>query len=226
MNALRLLAFCALAAALASCAPRPQTPAAPAPTTAVPAPVATEAPSGAYTTDPAHSTLIFRVDHLGFSRFTGRFTKFNAKLDLDVKTPEASKLEATIDPASLALDNPPKGFLDELKGPEWLAAKKFPQMVFRSTKIERTGADTAKIRGDFSFRGVTAPVTLEAKFNGGYPGMSLDPNARIGFSAHGSLNRSAFGLSIGVPAPGSTMGVGDAVEIIIETEMTGPAFKG
>jgi len=50
----------------------------------------------------------------------------------------------------------------------------------------------------------------------------MDPHARIGFSAHGSLKRSAFGITYGIPQPGSSMGVGDNVEIIVEAEFSGP----
>jgi hypothetical protein len=49
-------------------------------------------------------------------------------------------------------------------------------------------------------------------------------SARLGFSAHGTLKRSNFGIDIGIPAPGSTMGVFDEVTIDIETEFTGPAL--
>ena len=71
--------------------------------------------------------------------------------------------------------------------------------------------------------GITAPITLETTFNGGYASFALDPSGScIGFSARGSLMRSAFGIAFGIPAPGSTMGVGDAVEIIIEAEFTRP----
>jgi polyisoprenoid-binding protein YceI len=74
-------------------------------------------------------------------------------------------------------------------------------------------------------RGVTRPMTLEARFNGGYAGQQLDPNARIGFSARGTLKRSEFGISFGIPEPGSIMGVSDAVEVIVETEFTGPPWE-
>ena len=50
----------------------------------------------------------------------------------------------------------------------------------------------------------------------------LDPNARIGFSATGSFSRSAFGISFGLPLEGSTIGVGDRVEIVIESEFLQP----
>ena len=68
-------------------------------------------------------------------------------------------------------------------------------------------------------------MTLEARFNGGYEGMHLDPSARVGFSARGVFNRSDFGMRMGIPAPGTNMGVSDAVEVIVETEFNGPAWS-
>ena len=74
-------------------------------------------------------------------------------------------------------------------------------------------------------RGVTRPVPLEATYNGGYAGHAMDPHARIGFSAHGTLKRSDFGMTYGIPAPGTTMGVGDEVTILLEVEFSGPPLK-
>ena len=64
-------------------------------------------------------------------------------------------------------------------------------------------------------------MTLEATFNGGYKPNAMDPmGARVGFSARGTLKRSDFGISYGIPAPGTTMGVGDEIEVTIESEFT------
>lgn len=216
--------------ALAACSPsgegdKKEEAATPAPATqpaATPAPVATDVPAGTYRLDKTHATLHFRVSHLGFSNYTAAFTDFDAELQLDPKNPEASSVTARVNPKSLSLPAPPKGFVDELLGKGWLNAAEFPEITFKSTKVELTGADTARITGDFSLHGVTAPLTLEAKFNGGYIGHEYDPNARIGFSAKGSLKRSAHGVSYGIPAPGTTMGVSDDVEVIIEAEFSGP----
>ncbi len=191
-------------------------------------PVATEAPAGSYTLDKAHSSLIFRVNHLGFSHFTARFKRWDATLAFDPTDPASMSVTATIEPLSLETDYPdPKfDFNAMLTGAEWLNAAAFPKMTFTSTKVEMTGADTAKLTGEMGLHGITHPVTLDVKFNGGYAGHPLDPHGRIGFSAHGSLNRSDFGIAFGVPAPGTTMGVSDEVEIIIETEFNGPPLKG
>lgn len=188
------------------------------------APARTDAPAGAYTLDKPHASIIFRVDHLGFSHFTGRLSQFDVKLQFDPVHPARSHVEATIDPLSLASDNPPKGFLDQLHGPEWLDAAKFPAITFRSTRIDPTGTNRARITGDFTLHGVTKPVVLTATFNGGYPGMALDPHARIGFSAHGVFKRSAFGMGAWVPKPGSKFGVGDDIDVTIEAEFNGPAW--
>ena len=93
----------------------------------------------------------------------------------------------------------------------------FTQITFRSTKVELTGERRARVTGDLTLNGVTKPVTLETTFNGGYPANAMDGN-RIGFSAHGVLKRSDFGITYGLPAPGTSMGVFDEVEVIIETE--------
>jgi polyisoprenoid-binding protein YceI len=179
-------------------------------------------PAGAYKLDKTHASLIFRVDHLGFSRYTSAFQTFDAELQIDPSAPASAKVSATIDASSLRLENPPAGFTETLLGPEWLDAAKYPQITFTSTSVEVNGDQTAKITGDLSLHGVTKPVVLEARFNGGYAGHPMDPNARIGFSATGSFNRSDFGVSYGIPLPGTTMGVSDKVEVIIEAEFTGP----
>lgn len=221
---MKSLAAALIALALAACG----APSQPAATRAAPAPeaqVESTAPAGAYTLDKAHASLIVRLSHLGYSHFTARFTDWNAALNFDPAAPEHSSINVTIDPRSIASDNPPAGFIDIMRGADFLNAAQFPDISFRSTRVERTGPNTARITGDLTLHGVTRPVTLEARFNGGYAGIArLDPQARLGMSARGSFNRSDFGMSNGLPAPGSNLGVSDAVEVIVETEFNGPAL--
>jgi len=182
-------------------------------------------PVGAYTLDRAHASLIFRVNHLGFSNYTARFKRFDAKLQFDPANLAASKVIASVDVDSLETDFPDPAKLDfnaKLKGAEWLDVARFPRMEFESRQIEVTGVNAMLIHGDLTLHGVTRPVALAATFNGGYAGHPMDPNARIGFSAQGTLKRSEFGIASGIPAPGTTMGVSDEVEVGIEAEFTGP----
>jgi polyisoprenoid-binding protein YceI len=190
-------------------------------------PAAPTPPAGAYTLDKAHTSVTFRVTHLGFSHYTARFGTVDGKLKFDPANPARMVVEATIDPRSLELNTPPAGFHDELVGKNWLNAQAFPAITFKSTKVTLTGKSTAKVTGDFTLHGVTKPVTLDVTYNGGWPPNAMD-GARVGFSAHGVFKRSAFGMGMGVPAPGSSMGVSDDVDVAIETEFssgkaTGPA---
>lgn len=212
----------ALAAAtliLVACAPAQQDAGAGAPAPAV----EHTAPAGRYVLDRSHSTLIFRVNHIGYSMYVGAFEDFDATLDFDPEHPAAMRVEASVNLASVRLPAPPEGFRETLLGAAWLGADENPVATFRSTAVALTGPSTADVAGELWFRGHAHPATLQVRFNGGYDGFPpYDPQARIGFSVHGTLNRSDWAMTEGLPPVGSAMGVFDAVEILIETEFQGP----
>jgi polyisoprenoid-binding protein YceI len=180
-------------------------------------------PAGAYKLDKAHASLILRASHMGFSTYTTRFSRFDADLTFDPGNLSASRVVTTIDASSFEMDAAPQMCLDIMKGPQMLDTAKFPQIVFKSEGIRMTGAKSMEISGTLTLHGVTRPTVLVATYNGGYAGMpNMDPQARVGFSAHGSFKRSDFGIAYGVPSPGSTLGVGDLIDFSIEAEFTGP----
>jgi polyisoprenoid-binding protein YceI len=186
-------------------------------------PPVTAAPAGQYQLDKSHASLQLRVSHLGFSTYTTRFSRFDTELSFDPSNIPASKVVTTIDASSLEMDAAPAVCLDIVKGPQMLDTAKFPKIIFRSEKVRMTGAKSMEITGTLDLHGITRPVVLTGTYNGGYAGMpKMDPHARVGFSAHGSFKRSDFGITFGVPAPGTTMGVGDLIDISIEAEFTGP----
>jgi polyisoprenoid-binding protein YceI len=180
-------------------------------------------PAGHYEIDKAHASLVLRVNHLGFSTYTTRFSRFDAQLTFDPSNLPASKVVTTIETASFEMDAAPPACADIVKGPQMLDTVKFPQIVFKSERVRMTGAKSMEISGTLTLHGVTRPMVLSATYNGGYPGMpNVDPHGRVGFSAHGSFKRSDFGMTFGVPAPGTTMGVGDVIDFSIEAEFNGP----
>jgi len=184
-------------------------------------------PAGAYTLEKSHATLIFKINHLGFSNYTARFKKFDAALQFDPNKLATSTLTATVDARSLETDFPYPEQVDfnkELQNKDWLNTAQFPEMKYVSKKIVVVG-NKLHIDGELTLRGITKPVVLEATYNGGYAGHPMDPHARIGFSAQGVLKRSEFGITYGIPAPGTTMGVGDDVSVILELEFSGPSLK-
>lgn len=183
---------------------------APAAETAAPAaPGAATVPSGIYQLDPSHASVTFKINHLGFSRYTGRFDKMEAMLNFDNATPEKSELNVTVYPNSVDTNN--AKLEEELRGDKWLNVIKFPRATFHSTKIERTGPTTGKVTGDFTMLGVTHTLVLDTTLIGAGENLFFKKPV-IGFSATGALRRSDYGFSNMLPM------VGDDVTLEIEAE--------
>jgi len=183
-----------------------------------------DVPAGEYKLDRAHTTLLFRVSHMGFSNYTARFRHVEGRLRFDPHNVTATQLTATVDAHSIETDYPDPGydFNAELQGEPWLNAAKYPEITFRTTQVEDLGNNALRVHGELTLRGVTRPIVLDATYNGGYLKHPMDPQARVGFSAHGVLRRSDFGITGGIPVAGSNLGVGDQVSVIIESEFIGP----
>ena len=126
----------------------------------------TEVRGGQYVLDSDHAALMFKLNHLGFSTFLGRFTEFDASLDFDPEDIENASLEVVIEMASINVNL--AEFEEELRGDNWLDVAQYPQAVYRTTSfVEAVDEDTFIFAGDLTFHGVTAPVNLEVNFNGG-----------------------------------------------------------
>lgn len=179
-----------------------------------------EMPAGTYNLDLSHTSLTWKVSHLGLSNYTARFTEMSGTLKLDPKDPTKSQLTVTVNPASVETDykaTEKKDFDKELAtGKDWFNAGKFPEIRFVSTRIERTGENTGKVHGNLTFLGVTKPLTLDTVFNGSYAAKPFVEVPSLGFSATATLKRSDWGLSTYVP------NIGDNVKILIETEFDMP----
>lgn len=162
--------------------------------------------AGTYKVDPAHTQVTFGVSHMGFTTYYGRFADATGTLDLSPKDPDASRLQIEV-PASTVSTTSDK-LNEELKGAQWFDAQKYPEITFRSTKVARTGKDTAQVTGDLTLHGVTKPVTLAVRFVGA--GVNpLDKKYTVGFQATGLIRRSEFGMTTYVPL------IGDRVELTL-----------
>lgn len=166
-------------------------------------------PSGQYVLDASHTSVIFNLSHLGFSHYFGRFNTVEGTLEFNATAPEKSTLAVSIDIASIDTNN--AELEGKLKSPEWFDATKFPKATFTSTKIEKLTDGTGKLTGNLTLHGVTKPVLLDVTFNGAGTN-PFSATQALGFSAHGTIKRSDFGIAAYLPA------VGDVVTLTIETE--------
>ena len=166
-------------------------------------------PAGIYKLDATHAALLWSFKHNDISNYIGRFQALDATLNLDPTQIDKSSIELTIDPTSVQTSYPAdyKAFHkdsafatwneDISRNPKFLNSDKFPEITFKSTKVEQTGPRTARVTGDLTFLGVTKPVTLDATFLGGIASHPFMRVAAVGFFAEGRFNRKDFGLEPG-----------------------------
>ncbi|WP_440225378.1 YceI family protein [Dokdonella sp. MW10] len=167
-----------------------------------------------YTIDPGHTQTVFSWSHFGLSNPTANFDKIEGTLTYDAADPTKSSVDVTI--AVDSINSHVKKFDEHLKSDDFFDAAKFPTITFKSTKVEKgSAADTFKVTGDVTLKGIKKSVTIDAKLNsaGEHP-MKKVP--AIGFDGTLHLKRSDFGVDKYVP------NVSDEVLVRITTEATVP----
>lgn len=170
---------------------------------------ATPAAAKNYVFDPVHTQILFSVEHLGFSFSHGAFTVFSGGFSFDPAAVEKSKVDVTIQSASVDLND--DKWNAHLKNADFLDVEQHPTIVFKSTSVEKTGDNTGKLHGDLTILAETKPVTLDVTWNksGVHP---YSKQFVAGFSATGTVKRSDFGMTYGLP------GIGDDVKLVIQVE--------
>ncbi len=163
-----------------------------------------------YAIDKVHTQVLFFADHLGYSRSQGEFLTFDGSYRFDPTDWSSASVNVTIDSASLSMDN--EAWDKHMKGPEFFDVEKYPEITFRSTRVEKTGENNGRVHGDLTMRGVTKPVTLEVRFNKAAE-FPLNKKFKSGFSAASKIKRSEWGIDYGL-----AVGFADEVEIRLEVE--------
>lgn len=171
----------------------------------------------AYKVDPEHTTVGFTVRHL-LTRVRGHFARFEGRIDFDSANPEKTKVEGTIEAASIDTNVEERD--KDLRSARFFDVEKFPKITFVSTKAVVSGKDakSGKLHGNLTMHGITKPVVLDVT----YAGEATDPwgNRRAGFSASTTINRKDFGLTWNETLETGGLLVGDEVTIEIDAEGT------
>lgn len=139
-----------------------------------------------------HAFINFKTGHLGFSMLHGRFNDFDGTFTWDKEKPEASKVNVTINTASVDSNHAERD--KHLRSDDFLDTSKYPQATFVSTGVEMTGENTANVTGDLTLNGVTKPVVLDTRFIG----EGEDPwgGYRAGFEGTTSIKMKDFDISM------------------------------
>jgi polyisoprenoid-binding protein YceI len=163
--------------------------------------------------DTAHTTIEFVVRHMMITKVRGRFTKFTGTIVVPEGATVPTSVEVTIETASIDTHEPDRD--THLKSADFLDAEKYPQILFRSKRIDGSG-DSFNISGDLTIHGVTREIVLDTTFEG--RGSDPGGNQRIGYEAHGKISRKTFGLEWNQALETGGVLVGDEVKIEINAE--------
>ncbi|MGE4240892.1 YceI family protein [Ramlibacter sp.] len=168
-----------------------------------------------YNIDPFHSYPNFTVNHLGMTTIHGRFDRMTGKVVLDTAAKTGS-LEvriqtATVNTGDARRTDGARSRDEHLRNADFFNSSEFPEMIYRSTKLNFAGDKVDSVEGTLTMIGVTRPVTLKVtSFNcGPHP---FNKRAMCGAYVEGAIKRTDFGMKFGVP------GVSDEVKLMIGLE--------
>lgn len=165
--------------------------------------------------DKDHVHVTFLVSNIGFSWTHGQFRDFDAEIDFDPENVEEASVvfrlkSESVDTGSAARDR-------HVKSDAFLDAAKFPEILFRSTKVRLIDDRTAEITGDLTMRGVTQEEVMKATLVRIGPSPFNPADTIAGFIVEGSLTRTDYGVSYGAPA----IGVEIAIRVDIQMNPAG-----
>ena len=161
-----------------------------------------------YKLDPAHTSVIFRVKHLGVAYVYGRFNGPSGSFVFDGATPANSSIEIQVNAQNI--DTAVEKRDNHLRSPDFFNAAEYPLIHFKSTSVKKAGSDSYEISGDLSLLGKTRPIAVKARPTG----EGKDPwgNYRRGFETSFTIKRSDFGMNFMMG------GVGNEVLLTVSVE--------
>lgn len=168
---------------------------------------------GEWQLDPVHTSVEFVARHLMVTKVRGRFPGVTGTINL-AEDPSQSSVEVDIDAASVETGDEKRD--EHLRSPDFFDVERYPEITFRSTRVEGESPGRFRVHGDLTVHGVTRPVSLEAE----YHGWTQSPfgDRRAGFSATTEVNREDFGLTWNVAIESGGFLVGKKIRLDFEIE--------
>jgi polyisoprenoid-binding protein YceI len=181
------------------------------PMTTASAPALTEL-TGTYTLDPAHTRIGFVARHAMVTKVRGAFNEFEGTAVLDGANPANSRVEVTINAASIDTRNAQRD--EHLRSNDFLAMQEYPKITFSSTGVRQVDDATFEVTGDLTIKGVTNSITIPFS----YEGAAKDPfgNQRVGFEGSVAINRKDYGVTWNAALEGGGVLVSDKVTLEFE----------
>lgn len=168
-------------------------------------------PTGDYRIDPSHSVIGFSIRHFELSLVRGRFKDFTGTIHYDA---DATKSSVEFTAKVESIDTGVTGRDNHLRTADFFDVAKFPEITFKSTKVEKKG-NGYLVHGDFTLKGVTKQISFPFNISGAIK--DNRGNMRFGVAAETKINRRDYGITWGAKMPNGGLNVGD--EVVIELQL-------
>jgi len=165
-----------------------------------------------FTIDGVHSSVLYRIRHVNVGNSWGRFNNLSGTITWDDANPSVSAIDFTLKADSI--DSGAAKRDEHLKSPDFLNAKQFPTITFKSEKVQPLDAKTYEVTGKLTMHGVTRPLTFKLERIGG--GKTPYGDTRVGLESTFQIKRTDYEMKNMLDA------VGDDVQLIVSVEGAHP----
>jgi len=165
--------------------------------------------------DSDHSVAAFSVCHMMIAHVRGQFNRISGVITFDPKNIAGSSVELRFDPSSIITGIQKRD--DHLKSPDFFDVNTYPDIVFKSAKIDHIEGNKADVTGDLTLHGITRPITLSTEFYGPVK----DPfgtDVSMGFIAACTINRKDYGMEWNQLMADNGIMLGWDIELFIDLE--------
>ena len=174
--------------------------------------VAIEDLTGDYQIDPAHTQLAFVARYAMVTKVRGQFNDFEGTVHIDAQDPSKSSAEVRINAASISTGNGDRDA--HLRNADFFDVETYPEILFKSTRVDELGDDRYRVTGDLVIKGVAKPVSVDIE----YTGSAKDPfgNLRAGFDGKTEVNRKDWGVTWNAALETGGFLVGDKIRLELD----------
>ena len=170
--------------------------------------------SGTYAFDKAHSFIGFKVKHMGLIEVPGFFRDFTGEVNFNAE--DVTKSSVNFKAMMTSVDTGVAGRDAHLRRADFFEVEKYPEMTFKSTKVEKKGKGWV-VTGDLTMKGVTKVVSIPFEIPGWLPAGERS-GMKMGIAGETTINRRDFGVNYGNNLPSGIPAIGDEVKVVLQIE--------
>jgi polyisoprenoid-binding protein YceI len=164
--------------------------------------------------DNYHSEIGFKVKHMMITNVSGNFGQFTGSLQTEGTDFSKAQYEF-----SAAIDSINTGVADRdghLKSDDFFNAEKYPELVFKSTGVQKKSDDQLVLTGEMTIRDITKQVQFDVDLSD----VVVDPygQTKVGMSINGKIKRSDFNLKWNAVTEAGHIVVSDDIKLNCEVQ--------